>query len=177
MEALRLEALHSYEILDTPAHPSFDTITEAAVLAFGVPMAVISLVDEERQWFKSAVGLEERGTDRAVSFCTHTICGVEPMIVEDAKADPRFAGNPNVTGGLAIRFYAGAPLIDHEGFVLGTLCLMDTVPRSLDAAEIALLRALAECVITAITAHHQGLLLRRAERALRKAGREELAFI
>lgn len=177
MEHMRLEALRSYQILDTGPHPSFDAITEAVSLAFDVPMAAISLIDEERQWFKAAVGIDSTETDRKTSFCTHTILGEEPMIVEDAAADPRFAENPNVTGPMSIRFYAGMPLVDHEGFALGALCLLDNRPRSLDAGQIRLLNSFAQCVMTAITAHHQGVLLRRAARALELEAAREPAFI
>lgn len=177
MEEMRLDALRSYQILDTGPHPSFDAITQAASLAFNMPMAVISLTDETRQWFKSATGIDGREADRETSFCNHTIEGEEPMIVEDTHEDPRFAENPNVTGPLSVRFYAGMPLIDHEGFALGTLCLIDTRPRSLNADQVALLKSLAQCVMTAITAHHQGLLLRRAARALQVEAAREPAFI
>lgn len=166
MEELRLEALRSYELLDTPPHPSFDAITEAARLAFDVDMAAISLIDEDRQWFKSSFGLDVRETPRSHAFCTHTIDETGPLVVEDTHLDPRFCDHPNVTGGLNLRFYAGAPLIDHEGFALGTLCVFDVRPRPVASGEVALLRALAECAMTAITAHHQGRLLRKAARAV-----------
>lgn len=177
MESLRLEALRSYKILDTGRHPSFDAIVEAASLAFDVPIAAISLVDEDRQWFKAAIGLQDSETERSRSFCTHAIERIEPLVVEDVRDHPLFADLADAMGGVGIRFYAGAPLIDHEGFALGTLCVADTRPRSLGPAQIALLKSLAEAAMTAITAHHQGRLLRQAAEALETCCPREPVFI
>lgn len=166
MEEMRLEALRSYRILDTAAHPCFDAVTEAASRALDMPIALVTFIDEHRQWFKSAVGLSLRETPRAHAFCNHTIQGDRPLIVEDARADARFADNPLVTGKPGIRFYAGIPLIDHEGFALGALCVIDTRPRTLDDDAVAVLEALGDCVMTALTAHHQGHLLKQAARKI-----------
>lgn len=165
-EAMRLKALRDYRILDTDPHPAFDAVTKAAALAFNVPMALVSLVDENRQWFKSRVGMEACETARDISFCTHAIKGDKAFIVEDAAEDPMFQDNPFVTGEPHIRFYAGMPLIDPDGFALGTLCIIDLKPRTLEPREVELLEQLAVCALSALTAHHQGDLLRRAERLI-----------
>lgn len=160
-EARRIEALHACAILDTAPHPSFDSLTRAVALALRMPIALVSLIDCERQWFKSVMGLPLTETPRSISFCNHTIEGFEPMIVEDAARDLRFCNNPLVTGEPGVRFYAGAPLIDPEGFALGTLCVLDYEPRRLSAEEIRLLGHLADAVMHAVTAHANGLELRR----------------
>lgn len=161
LEDRRVEALRACSILDTAPHPTFDSLTRAAALALRAPIALISLVDADRQWFKSVMGLPIRETPRSISFCNHTIQGFEPMIVEDTLRDARFSQNPLVTGDPHLRFYAGAPLIDSEGFALGTLCILDRVPRTLSADEIRLLGHLADAVMHAITAHVQALENRR----------------
>lgn len=166
IEDLRLEALEDYRILDTDPHPAFDAVTKSAALAFDVPIALVSLVDENRQWFKSRVGMESCETARDISFCTHAITGHDAYIVEDASTHPMFSDNPLVTGEPNIRFYAGMPLIDVDGFALGTLCLIDRKPRTFNAREIELLEQLAVCALNALTSHHQGDLLRRAERII-----------
>lgn len=165
-ESLRLKALRSYELLDTAPHPAFDAVTQAAHLAFEAPIALVTLVDKARQWFKSSVGLELRETSRDVSFCAHAVGERDVFVVEDASLDERFKANPLVTGEPHIRFYAGAPIVDSEGFALGTLCIIDSEPRSLTENQRALLRNLSNCAMTAITAHSQGVLLRRADRSL-----------
>ena len=177
MENTRLEALHAYALLDTDPHPSFDAVTKAAQMSFDVPIALVSLVDEYRQWFKSSQGLDARETPREISFCTHAIKDFEPMAVNDALKDARFAENPLVTGAPHIRFYAGAPLIDGDGQALGTLCIIDTKPRDFSQADATLLKTLSECAMTAITAHHQGKLLFRAAKALEIATESDLELI
>ena len=142
-EAARIASLRSLRILDTPPEERFDRITELAALVFAVPIALVSLVDFNRQWFKSCIGLDVSETDREVSFCSHAILSAEPMIIEDAQADPRFADNALVTGPPGIRFYAGAPLSDPAGHRLGTLCVIDVRPRRPTAREIEILRKLA----------------------------------
>lgn len=128
-EELRLEALRRYEILDSAPEEAFERITSLAKRLFGVPIVLISLVDTNRQWFKSCIGLDTKTTTREVSFCAHAILRDEVMIVPDATLDPRFAQNPDVLGGPGIRFYAGAPLRTAEGAALGTLCIIDRKPR------------------------------------------------
>ncbi|MBE9112345.1 GAF domain-containing protein [Nodosilinea sp. LEGE 07298] len=146
-EADRIEALRQYKILDTPAEHSYDDITSLAAYICDVPIALISLVDAERQWFKSAVGLVARETSRDVSFCAHAILRSGVMIVKDAAEDERFADNPLVTGEPGIRFYAGVPLISPGGHPLGTLCVIDRKPRTLNDYQIKTLEALARQVV------------------------------
>lgn len=142
-ESRRLAALRALRILDTPAEERFDRITRTARRLFGVPMAMISLVDGDRQWFKSCQGLGLNETGRSVSFCGHAILNDAPMVVQDAAADPRFHDNPLVTGDPHVRFYAGCPLRSPDGKKLGTLCLMDRSPRTLTSEEIVALQDLA----------------------------------
>ncbi|MBE9156138.1 GAF domain-containing protein [Nodosilinea sp. LEGE 06152] len=146
-EADRLEALRQYKVLDTPAEHSYDDITSLAAYICDVPIALISLVDAERQWFKSKVGLVAQETHRDVSFCAHAILSPAIMIVNDAAEDERFAHNPLVTGELGIRFYAGVPLISPGGQALGTLCVIDRKPRTLNDYQIKTLEALARQVV------------------------------
>lgn len=167
-ERRRLEALDSYGLMDTPPHPSFDAVTQAAQTAFKTPIALVSLVDETRQWFKSCIGLDVRETAREISFCTHAIGQSFVYVVPDARDDPLFADNPLVTGAPYIRFYAGAPLVDADGFALGTLCIIDTEPRRFPASDRALLSALGQCALTAIELQSKTALLDRANRVLQR---------
>lgn len=128
-ETQRIAALHALDLLDTPAEERFDRLTRLAGALFDVPIALISLVDSDRQWFKSRVGLTVDHTDRCVSFCAHAIHDDGLFVVEDATQDPRFAGNPLVTGDPGIRFYAGQPLRGPYGERVGTLCIIDREPR------------------------------------------------
>jgi len=145
-EAVRLLALKRTHLLDTSPEERFDRFTRMAKLAFDVPIALVSLVDEKRQWFKSCQGLEARETPRDIFFCGHAILSEGLFIVEDTHDDSRFADNPLVTAPPHIRFYAGAQLRSHEGYRLGTLCIIDTRPRSLDHDQRLLLEELARCV-------------------------------
>src|SRR5205085_4824768 len=129
VEAKRLAALQRYQVLDTPEDAAFDRITEMAARLFQAPVAVISFVDRDRQWFKSHFGLNITETPRAASFCTHAILSDDVMVVPDAAKDERFRGAPMSVGSVRIRFYAGAPLITPAGLRLGTLAVMDTRPR------------------------------------------------
>lgn len=140
-EAKRLEALRSLNILDTPPEERFDRITRVTAELFGVPIALISLVDEERQWFKSCIGVSEKETHRNVSICAHAILGNDIFYVSDTKSDPRFVNNPLVID-QNIRFYAGMPLAGPEDQMIGTLCIMDRFPRELSDADKQLLRDL-----------------------------------
>lgn len=142
-EAQRLEALRGYAVLDTAPEAVFDDLTRLAAQVCDVPMALVSLVDEDRQWFKSHLGLEVCSTSREVSFCAHTLERAQLLVVPDARLDVRFMDNELVTGAPWIRFYAGAPLVDEAGYVLGTLCVLDTVPRELTDVQVEQLRALA----------------------------------
>src|SRR3954453_17585749 len=138
-DAERLEALHALDLLDTPPEERFDRITRVLTLVLRVPMAYISLVDSDRQWFKSSCGLDTIQTPRAVSFCGHAILSDQPMVVADAAEDERFRDNPLVTGEPHIRFYAGQPLTGPGGHKVGTLCIADRRPRTLREAEVKML--------------------------------------
>ncbi len=131
-EQQRLNTLASLKVLDTPPEERFDRITRLARRLFDVPIALVSLVDENRQWFKSCYGLDAQESGRDVSFCGHAILGDEPFIVEDASRDSRFSDNPLVLGEPNIRFYTGVPLVHEDGMKLGTLCIIDSRPRQLD---------------------------------------------
>jgi GAF domain-containing protein len=146
-EAARLEALRKYRILDTSPERTFDEITALAAFICGTPIAHLSLVDEERQWFKAKVGIEAQQTDRDHSFCAHTILGPDLLIVQDALQDARFAASPLVSSEPNIRFYAGAPLVSPDGHNLGALCVVDRVPRQLTAEQQSALSALARLVV------------------------------
>ena len=149
-EAERLAALARYGILDTPPEPAFDRITAMAARMLDVPIALLVLVDERRQWFKSHHGLAVAETPREVSFCTFSIQASDVFVVEDATADPRFAKNPLVLGDPYIRFYAGAPLVTFDGLNVGTLAVLDRRPRQLSGADRELLRALARVAMKEI---------------------------
>ncbi|RZM82909.1 GAF domain-containing protein [Leptolyngbya iicbica] len=138
-ESSRLAVLYSLKILDTDPEERFDQITRIAQRAFRVPIALVSLIDAERQWFKSCQGFCASETPRDVSFCGHAILEDRPLIVPDARDDPRFHDNPFVMGEPGIRFYAGMPLTVLDGYRLGTLCLIDQQPRTLDTNEELLL--------------------------------------
>lgn len=145
-EAQRLNVLHALNLLDTPAEAVFDRITRLAAQILNVPIALVSLVDADRQWFKSRVGLDAIETSREVAFCAHAIMQAAPMIVADATQDVRFNANPLVTGDPNIRFYAGVPLRSAGGLAIGTLCAIDSKPRQLSADETNILIDLAALV-------------------------------
>lgn len=145
-ELVRLEALHSLSLLDTPAEERFDRITRLAAKIFNVKTCLISLVDSNRQWFKSKVGLEVCETTRAISFCGHAILQPDIFVVPDASQDERFCSNPLVVGSPNIRFYAGAPLRESNNHPIGTLCLIDSTPRQFSAREQLVLRELADII-------------------------------
>lgn len=129
-EADRLAALYNYGVLDTDFEERFDRLTRVAATVFGTTIALISLVDKDRQWFKAALGLKVRETARDISFCTHAILGTDVFVVRDAHQDARFSRNPLVTGEPHIRFYAGAPMLTRKGHALGTFCVIDRAPRN-----------------------------------------------
>lgn len=143
-EAQRLETLHALRILDSAPEERFDRLTRMAKRMFGVPISLVSIVDSDRQWFKSRQGLDATETPRAVSFCGHAILGDEVFTVDDASRDDRFHDNPLVTGSPNVRFYAGCPLRVANGHKMGTLCLIDDKPRSLDEEDRLLLEDLAK---------------------------------
>ncbi len=147
-EASRLQELHQYQVLDTPPETAFDRITHMAAQRFGTPIALISLVDSDRQWFKSHHGLDATETPRDLAFCAHAILDNTVMVVHDALLDDRFAYNPLVTGAPDIRFYAGAPLIAPNGLKLGTMCVIDQKPHpEFNADDAAALSQLAAIVM------------------------------
>ncbi len=148
----RLKVLHDLLILDTPPEERFDRIVEFAASEFEVPIALVSLVDRNRQWFKARVGLQACETSRDISFCGHALVESEALVIPDALADPRFADNPLVLGAPFIRFYAGAPLRVPGSAVLGTLCLIDTRPRRLDRTDLAILGSLRDLVVQELVA-------------------------
>ncbi len=152
-EQERLFFLRSTGLLDSKASEAFDRITRLAAELFQVPIALVSLVEDKRQWFKSCVGLDTRQTDRSVSFCTHTIERGTALIVEDALQDTRFADNPLVTGYPGIRFYAGVPLRLPSGHALGSLCIIDSQPRSFSDRELQRLQDLGALVMAQIDLH------------------------
>ena len=135
-ETARLMSLHSLRVLDTPSEGRYDRLTRMAQRLFGVKIALVSLVDTNRQWFKSKQGLDACETSRAISFCGHAILSRETLVINDASKDPRFADNPLVTGDPHIRFYAGCPIRDPNGFNVGTLCLIDPEPREMSADDL-----------------------------------------
>ncbi len=145
-EARRLETLRRLDVLDTPPEERFDRLTRLAKRLFSVPIALVSLVDADRQWFKSRQGLGATETPRDISFCGHAIVGDQVMVVNDASADVRFAQNPLVVGDPKIRFYAGFPLSAANGSQLGTLCLIDHTPRTMTTDDLRLLDDLASMV-------------------------------
>jgi len=146
-EAARLAALSQYQILDTAPESSFDDLVQLAAAVCEVPIALVSLIDESRQWFKAKVGVDAEETSREIAFCAHAILQQEIMLVPDAAADPRFADNPLVTGDPHIRFYAGAPIETASGHRLGTLCVIDRRPHTLTDLQLDLLKRLSRQVV------------------------------
>jgi two-component system, cell cycle sensor histidine kinase and response regulator CckA len=168
-EAARLDILYQYEILDTKAESSFDEIARLAAYICGTPIALISLIDADRQWFKSKLGIEATETPRESAFCSHTILEPDILIVPDALADERFNTNPLVTSEPHIRFYAGVPLITPAGLALGALCAIDSVPRELSSSQVDALRALGHQVITQLELRHSAIMLARAATEFKQA--------
>lgn len=169
-EAARLQALVDYDILDTATERSFDELTELLSGILEVPIALVSLVDGNRQWFKSHHGLDATETPREVAFCAHAILDSKVFLVEDSHKDERFANNPLVTGAPHVRFYAGAPLITPAGFRIGTLCGIDHKPHTLDPKQRRFLEIIARQVVALLeqrkTLAHQQNLLREQDRLL-----------
>ena len=164
-EPQRLETLRQYGVLDTPPEQSFDDLVSLAAYICQTPIALVSLVDESRQWFKSKYGLDASETARDIAFCAHTIMQNEVLEVRDAENDPRFKHSPLVTTDPHVRFYAGAPLVAPDGRALGALCVMDRVPRVLGAEQLTALRALSRNVVAQLE-------LQRQARALASEGVE-----
>jgi signal transduction histidine kinase len=177
-EARRLASLKRLEILDTAPERDFDDLVVIASQLFDVPIALVSLIDSDRQWFKARVGLSEQETHRNLAFCAHAIMKPEEVFtIEDATLDPRFANNPLVTGDPHIRFYAGAPIISKDGEALGTLCVIDRKTGSLDATQRQCLEALARQASLLIELRRQALAASRNEAMLIEEARERQAAL
>jgi excisionase family DNA binding protein len=165
-ESQRLAALERSGLLDTPPEEAFDRLTWLAAKTLEAPISLMAMLTPTRQWFKSRLGLDLVETPRSWAFCNHTILQQGVFWVEDLSADPRFAANPAVAGDEGFRFYAGASILDREGFAMGTLCVIDNRPRSLNEREARTLSALAALGSTEVR-------LRGAERQLREAFRRD----
>ncbi|AXT59403.1 GAF domain-containing protein [Aquimarina sp. AD10] len=168
-EEFRLEALRSLNILDTPSEKEFDEITSLAAFLCDTEIALISLVDSDRQWFKSKHGLDVCETPRDVSFCAHAILDPEnPLIVEDARKDDRFKNNPLTTVEKLVIFYAGIPLVDKNGFALGTLCVIDSKPKTLSKKQLESLKSLANQVVMLFELNKKNTDLEKVQSKLKK---------
>ncbi|MEI6947581.1 ATP-binding protein [Paraflavisolibacter sp. H34] len=161
-EKLRLQDLHSYQILDTETESDFDHLAELASLICGCDISLVSLVDADRQWFKARKGISIAETPRQVSFCAHTILQDDVFVVEDATSDERFSGNPHVTGGIQVRFYAGAPIVSENGYNLGTVCVIDSKPRKLTQTQREALAKLSRQAAILLQFKKQNAVLRQA---------------
>ncbi len=165
-EAQRLRVLASFAVLDTPPEDSLDTLTQLAARLLDMPIALVSLVDADRQWFKSRYGISVSETARDISFCGHVVEDGEPLLVSDALEDSRFADNPLVLSGPQIRFYCGYPLLTLQGVTLGTLCVIDRRPRTLEPAQREVLELLAKLVVSQLEYHRDRLELCAQQRKL-----------
>ena len=166
-ESDRLDALYNYEILDTQPEEDFDRITKIASLVCGVPISLISLIDEDRQWFKSRVGLDVAQTSRSLAFCQYAIKDRDFMEVPDAQQDERFKNNELVTSDPYIRYYLGFPLVDPNGFALGTLCVIDTIPKDLSSDQRQVLSLLRDEVVSLIINRKEKERYKESERELK----------
>jgi signal transduction histidine kinase len=162
----RLASLASYDILDTLEENEFDEITKLASQICETPVALITLIDEKRQWFKSAVGTQYKETPREQAFCAYTILNNEVMVVNNAREDARFANNPLVTGDPNVVFYAGAPIINEEGHSLGSICVIDTEAKELSSQQIAALKTLSNQVIAQLELRRKIKVLERSNATL-----------
>ena len=179
-EKERIEALKSYMILDSHVEKEFDEITKLASIICKVPIALISLIDSERQWFKSRIGLDVTETSRPISFCGHAINHSEELfIISDSRKDSRFFDNPLVTGDPNVIFYAGSPLLDESGFVLGTLCVIDNHPKNLTEEQKLVLKYLSNQVVNLMKYRRNNLLLANENYILKRKSEilEETNFL
>jgi diguanylate cyclase (GGDEF)-like protein/PAS domain S-box-containing protein len=176
-EVDRLKALQLCGVLDTPSDPQYDGITRLAAVICGTPIALVTLLDTHRQWFKSRFGLQTSETPRSLSFCAHAIMTSGLFVVTDAAVDPRFRNNPLVTGEPHIRFYAGIPLTDPDGHCLGTLCVIDRVPRELTASQREALTVLSGQVMVLLESDRQAARLKQAQARLPREEERFRAFM
>ena len=176
-EAERVAALRSYDVLDTGAEAAYEDLVALASHICGAPIALLSLVDADRQWFKARQGLDVAETSRDLAFCAYAILGSDLMIVPDASQDPRFSGNPLVTGAPDIRFYAGAPLATPDGYALGTLCVIDRVPRTLTPEQQRALAALGRQAVAQLELRRNIKSLRDAYERLQELDRLKSEFV
>jgi GAF domain-containing protein len=161
-ESARVKALHKYAILDTEPEQTFDDLVLLASFICKTPIALISLVDEDRQWFKSKMGLSISETPREIAFCATAIQQPDVFVVPDTLNDERFRNNPLVTSEPNVRFYAGAPLIDEEGHALGTICVIDRIPRDFAPDQQVALKALSRLVLAQLEFRRNLMLLKEA---------------
>lgn len=152
-DASRVQALHAYHLLDTEQAKGFDNLVDIAAHHFKTPMCMVSLVDDDRQWYKAKVGTDVCQTNRDVSFCGHVINDPKVLVVEDALTDHRFFDNPMVVGDPHVRFYAGAPLVDANSFLLGSFCILDTEPRGFTPTDQKLLTQFASLAVSQMELH------------------------
>lgn len=169
-EAARLEVLRQFAILDTEPEETFNDLMRLAAYICNTPIAIITLVDSDRQWFKARLGLSPAETSRDISFCAHAILAPDTFVVRDTLDDERFKTNPLVTAEPHIRFYAGSPLTTIEGFNLGTLCVLDRTPRELSREQIAALRVLSNQIMTQLELRRTIAFLTRALERARSTG-------
>ena len=162
-EPARLNALREYNIMDSLPERAYDDVAKLAAAICGTPIAVVTLLDADRQWFKAKVGIDGEGTPRSEAFCAHAIMQPDDvMTVEDATLDERFAANPSVVGDPNIRFYAGAPLVTPTGEALGTVCVVDREPRKLTETQLEALRVLSRQIIEQLELRHSIATLEQA---------------
>jgi signal transduction histidine kinase len=172
-ETDRLAALYSLNVLDSAPEKDFDDIVALASTVCGVPMSMVTLVDSDRQWFKSRTGTDLTETPRGLSFCAHAILGKDLLVVPDAREDARFRDNPAVDADGGIRFYAGAPLVTTDGYALGTLCVFDSVPRRLDVEQLQALRALSRQVTSQLEMRRYAVALANTTARLQELERHQ----
>ncbi len=171
-EKKRLAVLAEYQVLDTPPEDCFDDLTALAAQICEAPIALITIVEKDRQWFKSRIGVDVEETGREISICSHALLERDLFVIKDTLKDPRFWTNPLVIGQPFLRFYAGAPLVNDDGYALGTLCVLDAVPRDLTGSQRRALRILSRLVITQLELRRSDLRRRETEEELRKSHAE-----
>ena len=172
-EQMRLEALQEYGIMDTPPEEAFDNLTSLASRICGTPISLITLLDDHRQWFKSAIGIDIRETPIEYAFCTHALKNPSELtVVPDSRKDERFASNPFVTSEPHIVFYAGMPLVDEAGHALGSLCVLDVEEHTLSPLQLTALKQLAKQVVTLLQLRMKARSLQKQLEVLQQQNRE-----